>query len=43
MQAQPLGTAAPILGTEATLLTRAVESGQRAEPGSGQNQDSESF
>ena len=43
MWAQPLGTAAPVLGTEATLLTRAVESGQRAEPGSRQNQDNESF
>ena len=27
-QAQPLGTAAPVLGTEATLLTQAVESSQ---------------
>ena len=43
MWAQPLGTEAPVLGTEATLLTRAVESGQRAEPGSRQNQDNESF
>lgn len=36
MWAQPLGT-------EAILLTRAVESGQRGEAGSRQNQDGESL